>query len=592
MKTALLIFTFLLSVVTSSSAQDMQRLNMARAYEQGGNLNGAARIYIELYDGGNKSDDVFAGVVRTMTGLKNYSGLLPLVTDRYESQPSSSLALVAASLEAQLGRLPEADGWWDTAVEISKDDSRVLAEVGRTQSLLMLTERAISSYQRARSATGMKHSFALQLSKLYSTSGQTKLAAEEILNHQAAANSQQETLGKLSALMTSDTATAIVGEVLVESPSDIPDRARILVWYYQQIGDWQRSFVETRAIDAQENMQGNELLRFAAIARRAGEFDVALLAYADLIDGLPQVALAAAYGYTRTLEQRLLGQDKIDDAQARDIIARYTQIIDQHSDHPLSASAMVRCAELYDYVLNDEDRARDYLTRVTNTWRGTQEASKGALHLAELYVAAGQINEAVEILDRIAQLDGKVDQEIQDLARLKLADLMLFRGDIPGAKRKYLEISSRMLSVATNDALDRLGVIMMATEDSIGVNRLIESMFLLAKRENLNAARSFVSTSEVASNVELQDRSLYFASIEYFKLGMINDSEATLNELLGRVPSSIYGDRALVLTAEILVKRGDLDGAIAALTAVLVQYPQSILVPESRERIRHLRGDA
>ena len=205
---------------------------------------------------------------------------------------------------------------------------------------------------------------------------------------------------------------------------------------------------------------------------------------------------------------------------------------------------------------------------------------------------ADQLVEARELLERTAKLTTKSTNELRDIARLMLADLLLYEGNLDDARSQYLQLASNTTSIAANDALDKLGLFVLADEDSIGVETLISAMYLLAKRDNIGAARSFESAADRATSAEIRDRCLFMASKTYHGLNMTAESESVLEGLLQRVPDTIFGDRALVLAADILEQRGDVDGAIAALTSVLVQYPRSILVPETRERIRRLRGDA
>ena len=592
MRIVLTILTGVLLATSPLLSQGEHRLRMAQAYEQGGDLKSAARIYLEAYDGGNKSDQVFSGVVRTMSGLKNWAGLKPIVEERFESQPNSPLSLLLATISVRTGDMASADVWWKKAVELSDAKAKTYAQIGKAQSQLQLQSRAIKSYLNARSETGFEADFSSELGRLYTITGDVRKAAEEILLFHGLENNRRQTVGKLSALMTSDSAEQVVGQVLNGMSSDFPDRARIFVWYYQHIGDWDRALESTIEIDEEYGMQGNEILRFAAAARRAGNYDAALKAYGGLLDGPRRVALSAAYGYARTLEQRLLDNEELDEKEARSIIEQYDGIIEKYSDHPLSAKAMVRCAEMYDRVLGNTDRARDYLTRVTNEWKGTEEAARGAIHLAELYLMEDEREESRELLTNTAQLSNRSTNELRDIARLKLADLLLYEGNLDGARSQYLQLAGNTASIAANDALDKLGLFVLAEEDSAGVQALISALYLLAKRDNMSAARSFESAADQAGSPEIQDRCLYMASKTYHGLGMVAESEAVLEGLLQRVPDTIFGDRALVLAADILVQRGDYDGAIAALTSVLVQYPRSILVPETRERIRRLRGDA
>ena len=133
---------------------------------------------------------------------------------------------------------------------------------------------------------------------------------------------------------------------------------------------------------------------------------------------------------------------------------------------------------------------------------------------------------------------------------------------------------------------------MMVSEDSVGVMEFVAGLRHLRTRQLSKAARTFADAAAAARSDEIRDRCHLAAAHAYVDAGQPSDADRHLEPIIARIPETIYGDRALVLTADLLEARGDREGAIAALTTLLVQYPRSILAPDTRERIRTLRGDA
>jgi len=576
----------------SVHGQTAERLRMARVYEQSGDLRSAARIYLEVYDGGDHSNAVFDGVARTLVGLQQYASLLPIVEARYAEAPSGGMAALAASLAARTGDVKGADAWWAKAVEVEGQRESIHAMIGKDQKDLLLTDRAVRSYEKARKISGDPLTYARELSELYGAAGQAANATTEILNLYRLQSQLSVTYGRLSALMTSPEATAEVARVLEQDHDSIPDILAIRSWFYRETGDWDKAFEAAQELDKQTNQQGNSILRFGMNARTAGQYDVALRAYGSLLDGPRQIALAAAYGYARTLDDQMSSADRIEPEQARTIIERYQKIIDDYREHPLSADAAYRAAVLYDQVLNDQDRARDHLTWLTNRWKGTEAASNGMLMLAELYMVAGRPDAAADLFRDLSQSRDPNSEDQRDLAALWLADLELFGGNIEPARARYLGITENPRSIAANDAIERLSLLMMVSEDSVGVMEYVAGLRLLRTRQLSKAARTFADAAAAARSDEIRDRCHLAAAHAYVDAGQPSDADRHLEPIIARIPETIYGDRALVLTADLLEARGDREGAIAALTTLLVQYPRSILAPDTRERIRTLRGDA
>ena len=587
---SIVIIVLLFTALISSNAQ-IDQLRMAQAYEEGGDIRNAARIYLELYEKqqGQVRRTAFDGVVRTFLQMEQYQSLLTIVEKAYEEKPTASLAMLAATLCVRTGDLNKADGWWKGAIELSGNSEALNAEIGRDQRQLLLIDRAITSFLEARSLSGEPLTYARELAELYATKGQTAEAVQEVLNVHEYSGNTAATEGQLAALMTSDSAARIVGSAL--NGRDLKAGNRLRLWYCQHVGDWKKALELAIAIDNEERLQGNEVLRFATAARREGAYDVALAAYERLFTSSDQTALAAAYGYARTLDLQFAEQPTPDAATARGIVDQYRRIIDKYPDHPLSADAMYRSAVLLDHVLNEGDASRELLTRLINRWRGTDAALEGVLMLSTIYYASGSLTGAEDLLRSTESMD-LANADLKDLIKLKRADLQLFKGSYDSATAMYTSLASRPSSIAANDAIDRLGLLILRQEDSVGVAGFVRGLDLREQRKLRDAAVVFQRSAESASDKDVADRCRLAAAQSFIDIGSDAEAEQQIEPLIARIPETYLGDRALVLAADILERSGDRDGAVAALTTLLVQYPRSILAPETRERIRRLRGDA
>ena len=119
-------------------------------------------------------------------------------------------------------------------------------------------------------------------------------AAAEILRELQSTGNISWTEGRLSALMTSDSASAVVKDALWSSSAERIDLMKL--WYMEHVGNWEGALEFVKKIDEEENRRGNEILRFATKARREGAYPAALRPYEYLMQGPQTSALAAAYG--------------------------------------------------------------------------------------------------------------------------------------------------------------------------------------------------------------------------------------------------------------------------------------------------------
>ncbi len=568
------------------------RLRMAQTYESGGDLRNAARIYLELYDADGANASAFQGIVRTLTGLKQPESLLPIVVKEAKRAPSTRTDLLAAQLSAQLGKREDAMVWWGSAIEREGKTESIYATIAKAQFDARMLAEAIVSYTTARTISEEPFAYARELSVLFAATNDLENATKEALNEHRATPDVTSTEARLGALMALDTTNSRVRAVL-RNAGDLPQRDRLMSWYYRTTGDWAAAYKITRKIDEEERMRGNEILRFADAARREGAYETAIEAYDDLVkNGQKQVALVASFGMVRTLDQRISSQVRIDTAQARTIIGQYREVIRANPEHPLTADAMLRAATLCDEILHDRDQARDLLTGLTNRWNGTTAAARGSLLLADLYLAVGRADAADDILMTLVTNERLPDPDVRDLALLRRADLRLFNGDQATARTGYLEITKRPESIAANDAIDRLALLTLAIDDSAAVAEYFKGTYAQIRRDPSSAIKFYEQAAKMATDAEVKDRCLLQEAQSRFDLGETERVVQTLEPVIARIPEAIFGDRALLLIANCFERLGRTQDAIDSLTALLVQYPRSILAPASRERIRRLRGDA
>lgn len=567
------------------AAQNAERERLARTYEQGSDWRSAAKIYLELHQETPNNPRYFNGVVRCLTSLAQYASLLPIVEAQLARSPTTETAILAGITATRAGK--EADNYWKQAVAIGGNTEGVFASLGAAQAEVAQTEKALASYLAARKLSGNVRAYALELSTLYSAEGKYEQAAQEIVTQYAVDGNEQLAQGRLAALMITPEGSLAIGKVLGEVENTDLDIMRLQWWYLTQVGQWEKALKIVGQIDKTENLRGRLLLRFAETARQEQQYAIAMQTYRSLMSAEPSIAIAATYGYTQTLDQQFLSSPSLNRDTGIIVRDQYQEIATKYASHPLSANALLRIAQI-DVELGRPDEARETLTRLSNTWPGTSAALQGSLLLASIYYAQGSRTMAEELLHNVE----RTQTEYAESARLMLADYLLYAGNLAEAQSVYLQISANTSSSATNDALERLGLLMYKQDDSTGVLAMIDALRLSALHQSTKAAQAFVHAAEVATEPTIQDKAHLEAAAIFVNEADSVAAAKQLDFIFSRIPESSVGDRALALMAGLQEKAGNTQGAVATLTTLLVQYPHSILAPATRERIRRLRGDA
>lgn len=581
------------AVTAQGALREKQR--MAEAFERSGDVRNASRLWQEIYAADPDNGNAYGGVIRTLLSLKQDAALLPIVKDYAKAHQHAESMLLTGTLYWRLGKQEDAEHWWKQYLELGKDNADAHVRLAQEYASLTLHAKAISLYLKARELSEDENQYAEQLAALYAATGDIQKGADEILRHYASTGDVQQTKGLLSSLMTSPENTAFLKEVLDTRPGTKYSTLVLRQWFARETRNWNEAFELTRQLDTERKARGQELLLFADGARIDGQYDIAIKAYGEVLalSNVPQnTSLSAAYGATRTLEQKLkLQVGAVSKSDAEEVIERYTAIVKQYPQHPISADALLNIARLTDEDLHDPIGAQSVLQRLANTYKGTTAASDGVLLLSSIYAATGRLDLSESVLNDLINTPTRNNLSQRDLALLRKADLQLYRGENDSARTIYVDLATRPASPAANDALERSLLLTLAQDDSAAVAIFIQGLLNDFQRRPKEASDLFIKASQVARDPELRDRSVFEAARTRLAAGDDVAAQPLLQTLTERTPESLYGDRAMFLLSEIFERRGDRKGALDILTNLIVQYPRSIHVPEARTRIRRLRGD-
>lgn len=571
-----------------------ERFRYAQALEQSGDQRGAARIYQELYDERPSEGRYYDGVVRTLSALGQYASLVPIVERRAREVPSVPLFNQLALVQWKAGMVANATEQWQRAVAAAGDDEEAIASIAEAQMQAGATQLALPTYERARKVSGRPRAYAFVVGKIALASRDPVRATREFLDDYRDRGDFVQTQGQLAAVMATEEGVRAVREQLRGNEAEI---LRLRVWFHQEVKEWVQAFEVAKILDKASKASGQELYSFAERARRDGQYDVALEAFgliAELSYVSDQWRQNALYWYVRTLDQRIRnGASKIRDQDARTIIARYDDIANRYPTSWFAADAMYHSGVLYGDVLQNTDESRQIMQRVMNTWRGTTAAADAGLYLADLAIRDHQLAIAEQILQSFELLPSTPELAARkDMAAVKRADVLSWRQKTDSARRIYMTIASRAGSSASNDAFERLMMLQLTDDDSTTrANILVADQMLTAKMLD-SAAKRYEAAALSAREPELRDRCRWRAATAWFAVGNHRESERVAAAIVKNIPESIVGDRALFLVAQLKEVAGETSEAIKMLTDLLTYYPTSILVPQARERIRSLRGEA
>lgn len=590
---AILICVIACSLLASAQTGERDQARMAQAYERSGDVRNAARIYQELYAASPSNVLYFEGVVRTLQALDQLPSLYPIIVQHAQRVQNVPTLILAGTLAAKLGKSAERDEYWKKVRDVGGDDESVLVALGRAQTGVFLFADALTTYRDARKQNGSSTAYQDEIIVCLVATAKIEQAVDEALAGYDDELDLPNVIKRLSAVLANEGSAQFLDARLSKGEQSRP-LLRLSLWFYRQQKMWSKAMKAAVALDDASANPGSELLSYADGARADEEYNVAIEAYRNVMNRTKdqRIQTSAAYGSVRALEQRLRASASMDVGEARNIVASYDDVIRRFSQHPLTADALYYSALILDDVIRDVDDAQRRLLRITSFWKGASVAPDAAMRLADIYLAQGADSAARAQLLLVQDMRGGVASEKLDVARLKLADMDLWSGNVDSASAQYSMIAADPSSIAANDAIDRLLLLQLQQDDSTGVSAIIKAEQYFQRRQFAKAIDVLATQLASTKDQDLKDRGTFLAARSCIVMGDTLKAEPFLLAILQRIPESIYGDKALWLLASVSEFKTDIKSAMQYLESLLMNYPRSILIPDTRERIRKLRGDA
>jgi len=485
----------------------------------------------------------------------------------------------------------------ESANESNANKIRILAQHFYAKNL---RPYAMETYVQGRARLGRPDLYSLELANVYRVLNEKQNMIKEYLNFAKAQpgnlnyvkNSFQRLLIESVDLNTLE----ITLYDYIQTEAGNPIYNDILVWTHLQQKNFSAALRQARALDRRVQNEGRNIINVGMISYRNGDYRTADKAFGYIIDEFPEspnVRLASRYALLAR-EEVLKATYPVDTVAIKDLIVDYESYRKSSRDIVSAMEAQRRVALLYAFQLNQIDSAIVTLNELIRQPVGKQRIiAEAKMDLADIFLLDEQPWESI-------LLYGQVEREFKDeplgyTAKLKSAKLSYFKGEFELAQG-HLDI----LKLATsreiaNDALDlsiliKNNTVFDSTDVAMKRYASIELMlFQNQKREALQAIDSMLVEFDGHS---LSDELLFLKAQTDRELGNFEEALAALEQINTKYYYDILGDDAFFMAAQVLDCDLNLtEEAMKRYDELLIKFPGSIYVAESRQRFRELRGD-
>jgi TolA-binding protein len=596
MKNTLYIIAVLFIVsFTSLSSQVIsgEKFKIGQSYEKGGDMLSAQRIYLELYESNKQNKEYFDALKRTYMALNQYSDFLKIVEERFNTIKSPDMYALLGELLWRTGQIDRANDVWSQAIDDQKNP-QIYQVIAESQVGLFLFEKAIATLLSAREETGNNALFADELSQLYIATGDYTYGTKEVMVLFEKTANQAVAQGRLSALMTSDNAVEHIQAILKQKSSGTNIAYKQLyVWFLRQSSQLEEALQLTIEIDKYSNNPGKDIYDFARNSLYDGHYDIALKAFEAVIDmgKNSRYQRNAEYEYVRTLEAKLRDQKDTPRDQVKEIIDRYEEIVANQKNDRNARDGKYRIAWLYYEFLEDNDKASEYLEELVSEKISDNINADALIMLGDISFQEGDEEKAKMRYEIMIRHFCNTAPDQCYKAKLRLAELMYFSGNIDSARAMYADLSNNFDKDYMNDAIEKIVIIDQNKTNEFAMQLYAEAEKYERQKNNYLATEKYFHIIKEAEYSDLAERSYINIINIYLDDNKQQDAKNLLEEFIEKYGTSIFGDYALLVLGDINMSLGNKEVAQDYYKDILVKYPRSIYIQEVRKKIRQARGE-
>lgn len=370
----------------------------------------------------------------------------------------------------------------------------------------------------------------------------------------------------------------------------------MLIWANLQIKNFYGAFIQARAIDKRAGLQGDNSIEIGMLAFENEEYETATKIFQYLVDTYPD-----SRNFIRTKQMLIQSKENIvknnfpiDTVAIRSLVKSYDQLITEMGLSYNTLEAYRQKALLHAFYLNETQQAIDIFKTIIGFNNADPELiDKVKLDLGDIYIITGESWESVLLYYQVEK--SNKNNAIGEMAKFKNAKLSFYKGDFKLAQEHLDILKNATRKEIANDAMDlsiliKNNTILDSTQQALIDYANIELLLYQNKRnEAMNMLEGLVKKYEEHPIVD----NLYWLQARILKEnGDYEQSTAILSKIANDLPYGILTDDALFEMANIYeIYIGDETKAKELYQQLLVEFPGSIFVAESRKKFRTLRGD-
>ncbi|WP_300439630.1 tetratricopeptide repeat protein [Christiangramia sp.] len=572
-----------------------QSEQLAKNFFDQGEYEKALKVYQKLYEQNPANPVYFNGVLSSNQQLENFEEAERMLQERLNRTANNPSLLIELGHNYELQNEEEkAKRFYDEALQSIEARPNYAYSIARGFEQYSLLDYAAKAYERALEMSSDRN-YNLQLARIYGEQGKIEAMfsnyldlIEDDMKFYGIANRE---FNRYISEDSQSEANTIFRKLLLKRLQEDPQLLynEMLSWLFIQQKDFDKAFVQERAIfkRGENSLQG--ILNLAVLAKEDEEYETAKEIIAYAIEESPSRTFnLQARHFLLNIELQTAGPEDF----AR-VEVDFKSLLEEYGYNQETLDVQIDYANFMAFNLDRKDEAIVLLKKATEITPTKFNLAKVKMALADILVVQEKFNEALIYYSQIQNL--VKNDVISQNARFKVAKTSYYKGDFDWAKTQLDILKSSTSQLIANDAMElSLLISDNSLEDSTktALKKFAHADLLIFQKENSKAIQALDSILINHKGEKIEDEALLSQAKLYEKEQNFQKAEKNYLEIINSFNDDILSDNAHYFLAELYANQlQDLEKAKSLYEQIIFNFADSIYYVEARKKYRMLRGD-
>ncbi|MCR9181520.1 MAG: tetratricopeptide repeat protein [Flavobacteriaceae bacterium] len=589
-------FTLCLLIFCFGMVSFSQNENLAKNYFDRGDFEKALPIYRALFENNQNRNDYFLSYIATLQQLENFEESQKLLQERLTLTRNHPLFLIEMGRNHLIqNQSEEANSYFQQALQAIDENPRITYTVANSFEKYSLLDLAVSAYEKGASLDENLN-FDSQLARIYGEQGELEKMFDSYLRiierNPSFLISAQRNFSRYVTDDPQNEANDLLRKALLRRSQNNPDLFynQLLSWLFVQQKQYDRAFIQEKAIFNRTFESLNEMMELALIALDDEAYEVSneILSYI-IENSTSERDRLQAFQYAMKIEAKTAKKENFAEVEKK-----YQNLIGLFGEDTKTFEIQLDYYHFLAFQNNKKQIAVENLKKLSRENLSRYQEARVLMQLADILVFDEKFNEA---LIYYSQIQNKVKNDpIAQEARFKVARTSYFKGDFEWAKTQLDILKKSTSQLIANDAMElSLLISDNSLEDSLQTAlkkyARADLLDLQGKHQEAIAILETILGNHIGESIE--DEALLKQAQVFEKTNQYDKAKDNYLKIIEFHNEDILADNAYFYLAELYNKTlQQPEKAKEFYEQIIFNHQDSIFFVEARKQYRSIRGDA